>query len=95
MLNPAGQYVKASPHTLTAACEAVEAPQWDKFSASLTNAPGAGSFPITSFTWLYLHTSASDSRRAAALEDLLNWVYTDGQKIAAQEGYAELPQALG
>jgi phosphate transport system substrate-binding protein len=60
----------------------------------LTNAPGAESFPITSFTWLYLRTASSDSRRAAALEELLNWAFTDGQKIAAQEGYAELPQEL-
>jgi phosphate transport system substrate-binding protein len=94
VLNPAGQFVKASPHTLTAACEAVEAPRWDKFSASLTNGPGADSFPITSFTWLYLRTSGTDTRRAAALDDLLNWIFTEGQKIAAKEGYAELPQAL-
>jgi phosphate transport system substrate-binding protein len=94
VLNSAGQYVKASPETIVAACQAVEAPRWDKFSASLTNAPGADSFPITSFTWFYLRTSTSDARRAAALADLLNWVYTDGQKLAAQEGYAALPPPL-
>jgi len=94
VLNSAGRFIKASPETITAACEAVEAPRWDKFSASLTNAPGADSFPITSFTWLYLRTSASDARRATALADLLNWMYSDGQKLAAQEGYAELPQPL-
>jgi len=94
VLNSAGQYIKASPETIVAACQAVEAPRWDKFSASLTNAPGADSFPITSFTWFYLRTSASDARRAAALADLLNWVYTDGQKLAAQEGYAALPPPL-
>lgn len=92
--NPEGHFVKASPHTLTAACEAIESPHWDKFSASLTNAPGAESFPITSFTWLYLRTASSDSRRASALEELLNWAFTDGQKIAAQEGYAQLPEEL-
>src|SRR2546422_4379065 len=94
VLNSAGRFIKASPETITAACEAVEAPRWDKFSASLTNAPGADSFPITSFTWLYLRTSASDARRATALADLLNWMYSDGQMLAAQEGYAELPQPL-
>jgi len=94
VLNSAGRFIRASPETITAACEAVEVPRWDKFSASLTNAPGADSFPITSFTWLYLRTSASDARRATALADLLNWMYTDGQKLAAQEGYAELPQPL-
>ncbi len=94
VLNPAGKFVKASDASLTAACHAVEAPGWGKFSASLTNAPGADSFPITSFTWLYLRTSMSDAKRAAALSEFLSWVYSDGQKVADQDGYAELPPEL-
>ncbi len=92
--NAAGKYVKASPETIKAACHAVEAPAWDKFSASLSNAPGADAFPITSFTWLYLRTSSSDPRRTAALVNLLNWTFTDGQRLASEDGYAELPPPL-
>ena len=92
--NAAGKYVKASPETIKAACHAVEAPAWDKFSASLSNAPGVDAFPITSFTWLYLRTTSSDPRRAAAMGDLLNWMLTDGQRVASEEGYAELPPPL-
>ncbi len=92
--NAAGKYVKASPETIKAACRAVEAPAWDKFSASLSNAPGADAFPITSFTWLYLRTATSDPRRAAALANLLNWMFTDGQRLASEDSYAELPQPL-
>ncbi|MGA8701548.1 MAG: hypothetical protein WB625_07865, partial [Candidatus Sulfotelmatobacter sp.] len=51
-------------------------------------------FPITSFTWLYLRATSSDPRRAAALADLLNWMFTDGQRLAAEDGYAELPPRL-
>src|SRR5713101_8551650 len=94
VLNPAGSYIKASVETITAACRAVEAPAWDKFAVTLTNAPGADSYPITSFTWLYLKGSSSDSRRASALTDFLNWVYSDGQQLGGQEGYPELPQQL-
>lgn len=92
--NAAGRFVKASSESITAACRAVEAPSWDKFGASLTNAPGENSFPITSFTWLYLRTVSTDTKRVAARTELLNWVYADGQEIAAKEGYSELPQAL-
>jgi phosphate transport system substrate-binding protein len=92
--NAAGKYLKASPETIKAACRAVEAPAWDKFSASLSNAPGADAFPITSFTWLYLRTTTSDPRRATALADLLNWMFTDGQRLASEDGYAELPPPL-
>jgi phosphate transport system substrate-binding protein len=92
--NATGNFVKPSPESIAAACRAIEAPAWDKFAASLTNPPGAESFPITSFSWLYLKTSVSDSRRAAALADLLNWIYTDGQQLEGQEGYSELPQQM-
>jgi phosphate transport system substrate-binding protein len=94
VLNSAGKFVTASDKSIVAACEATEAPRWNGFSASLTNAPGADSFPITSFTWMYLRSGSSDSSRAAALGNLLDWVYSDGQKFAVQEGYAELPAPL-
>jgi phosphate transport system substrate-binding protein len=94
VLNRAGKFVKASIESIAAACNAAEAPRWNSFSASLPNAPGADSFPLTSFTWIYLRTPSSDSARAAALRDLLNWIYTDGQQFAVQEGYAELPPQL-
>ncbi|MFZ1050248.1 MAG: phosphate ABC transporter substrate-binding protein PstS [Candidatus Sulfotelmatobacter sp.] len=94
VLNAAGKFVKASSESIDAACKATEAPRWNNFSASLVDAPGADSFPLTSFTWIYLRTQSSDSARTAALVDLLNWIYTDGQQYAAQEGYAELPAPL-
>jgi phosphate transport system substrate-binding protein len=94
VLNPAGKFVHASAESIAEACKAIEAPRWSNFSASLTNAPGADSFPITSFTWIYLRSKSTDSSRAAALGDLLDWVYTDGQQFAIQEGYSELPSPL-
>lgn len=94
ILNAAGKYVKASPESITAACSSVEAPKWNSFAVSLTNASGADSFPITSFTWIYLRTSSSDSARATALGNLLDWIYSAGQQFAAQEGYSELPAPL-
>ena len=94
VLNPAGKYVKASAESISAACQAVEAPRWNNFSASLTNAPGADSFPISSFTWIYLPTASSDASRGAAMRDFLGWIYSDGQQFATGEGYAELPPEL-
>jgi phosphate transport system substrate-binding protein len=94
VLNAAGKFVKASAETTAAACHATEAPRWNNFSASLANAPGADSFPITSFTWIYLRTKSNDSDRAGALNDFLNWIYTDGQQFAVREGYTELPRPL-
>jgi len=92
--NPAGKFVKATDDSITAACRSVEAPEWNKFSAVLTNAPGADAFPITSFSWLYLRSSSSDPKRRAALISLLNWIYGSGQQVADKLGYSELPPPL-
>lgn len=92
--NAAGHFVKASQESLTEACRAVEAPGYDKYSASLTNAPGADSFPITSFDWFYLRSKVNDAKRAAALQNFLIWMYSDGQRIAVGAGYSELPTPL-
>jgi phosphate transport system substrate-binding protein len=94
VLNPAGLFVRATSKTLAAACQAVEAPRFDRLSASLTNAPGAESYPITSFSWLYLRRASPDSRRAKSLADSLSWMLSTGQEIALREGYAALPTPL-
>jgi phosphate transport system substrate-binding protein len=93
VLNPAGRYVKASAQSLLAACRAVEGEGWNKLAVSLTDAPGAESYPITSFTWIYVR-KPSDSTRGVALTDFLSWVYGDGQQLAVRQGYPQLPAAL-
>jgi phosphate transport system substrate-binding protein len=94
VMNPAGKFVMASTESMAAACYAAEEPAWNRFAASLIDQPGADSFPITSFSWIYLRIKAADSTRAAALSNLLDWIYTDGQRFAVQEGYTELPPPL-
>jgi len=94
VLNSSGHFIKASPESLTEACRAVEAPAFDKFAASLTDPPGARSFPIASYDWLYLRTKIGDMKRAAALQQFLTWVFSDGQQLAANAGYSELPPQL-
>lgn len=94
VLNPAGKFVKASAQSITAACQAVESPHWNNFSASLTNAPKPDSYPISSFTGIYLRTKSSESARSLATADFLGWMYSDGQQFAAEEGYSELPDPL-
>lgn len=92
--NLSGKFVKASEATINAACRAVEAPEWNRFAATMTEAAGPDSYPITSFTWLYLRSASADPRRRAALVTLLNWIYSNGQQIAGQLGYSELPPQL-
>jgi phosphate transport system substrate-binding protein len=92
--NSGGKFVRGTLESITAACEAAEGAQSNQLNLSLANAPGANSFPIASFTWIYIRTKSSDTTRAAALGDFLEWIYTQGQQFAGEEGYSALPAAL-
>ena len=92
--NAAGNYVRASHASLLAACQAMQSSIPANFSISLTNVGGAESYPLTSFTWLYLPAQAAIPARARAMSDLLAWMMSDGQRLAQLEGYTELPAPL-
>lgn len=90
--NAAGDFVL--PTTKSISTAVLESNTRDDFRLSLTNAPGKQSYPITSFTWLYVPAKAKDPERGRALADYLKWVYGDGQTIARDRGYATLPNKL-
>ncbi len=92
--NRAGNFVEASKESISAACKAMEVPQWDKFAISLTDTPGQDAYPITSFTWVYLRRSSVDPVRRRAVADFLNWILGEGQQLGAQLGYSVLPKEL-
>lgn len=94
VLNAAGKFARVSEQALMAACASADSPLWTNFSVSLTNSAGAESYPITSFSWIYLRVPAQSGEREPALRDLLSWIYTKGQVFAAQEGYTTLPPEM-
>jgi phosphate transport system substrate-binding protein len=94
VMNMAGESVKATVESVTAAAaEAVKAMPAD-FRVSITNAPGKGVYPISSFTWLLLYENAKDKAQAKTMVDFMKWALTDGQKYCAELGYAPLPESI-
>jgi len=89
--NAAGEFVKPSANSIAAAATAVGGKMTNDFRVSLTNASGKESYPISSFTWLYVPAVAKDPGRGSAVAGYMKWVYTSGQKIAQEKGYAILP----
>jgi len=83
--------VQPSANSIAAAATASGSKMSNDFRISLTNAPGKESYPISSFTWLYVPATAKDPGRGSAVAGYLKWVYTSGQKIAQEKGYAILP----
>ena len=89
--NPAGQFVRATAASLTAACKSLAASVPADFRVSLINAPAQDAYPIASFTWIYLPTSGTSAERMSGLKQFLDWALADGQTIARGLGYATLP----
>ena len=54
--------------------------------------PATMSIPISSFTWLLLYENPKDKAQAKIMVDFMKWALTDGQKFAADLGYAPLPK---
>ncbi|MGI4829011.1 MAG: phosphate ABC transporter substrate-binding protein PstS [Janthinobacterium lividum] len=88
--NAAGKYVKASTDGVTAAAANVKNIPAD-FRVSITNAPGATSYPISSFTWLLVPTHFDDPAKGKAMVDFLHWMLQHGEGEAASMTYASLP----
>ncbi len=89
--NMAGEFVRSSLESVTAAAAAAAHAMPGDFRVSITNAPGKGVYPISSFTWLLLYQSPKDKQRAKIMVDFTKWALTDGQKYCAALGYAPIP----
>src|SRR5437879_2940824 len=90
--NAAGEFIKPSTKSIDAVASSSGSRMTHDFRISLTNAPGKDSYPISSFTWLYVPAVAKDPARGRAVANYLKWLYTSGQKIAKEQGYATLPE---
>jgi phosphate transport system substrate-binding protein len=91
--NAAGKFVTASFESVTAAAANSKDLAPD-FRGSITNAPGAGTYPISTYTWLLIPTRIPDAAKKKALVDFLNWMLGPGQKDAQPLYYAPLPTKI-
>ena len=89
--NANGEFVKATTESVTAAAAATAGQMPADFRVSITNAAGAGAYPISSFTWLLLYEDPKDKAQSKAMVDFVKWALTEGQQYASQLGYAPLP----
>jgi len=91
--NSSGNFMKASLAGVTAA--AASAPKMPAdFRVSITNPPGKDAYPISSFTWLLIPAQSKDAAKGKILNDFLNWMVTDGQKMTTELTYAPLPDEV-
>jgi phosphate transport system substrate-binding protein len=92
--NFSGDFIKADLAGVSAAAAAASKTMPDDFRVSITNAPGKGAYPISSFTWLLIPAKFSDAGKRDAMKDFLKWAITDGQSYAENLSYAKLPKEV-
>jgi phosphate transport system substrate-binding protein len=93
--NATGKFVVPSLESVTAAAAGAKFAPTTDFRVSITNAPGADAYPISSFTWLLVRPDTKDAAKAKALKGFLAWMITDeAQKMATELDYAPLPKPV-
>lgn len=92
--NASGKFVKASTDGVTAAAAAAAKAMPADYRVSITNAQGASSYPISSFTWLLIPTHSTDAAKTKALKDFLGWMLDHGENEASSLSYASLPKQV-
>ena len=92
--NLAGKFVKADLASVTAAAAGAAKAMPDDFRVSITNAPGAGAYPVSSFTWLLIPSKIPDAAKRDIIKGFLQWMVTDGQKYTTALAYAPLPREV-
>ena len=98
--NKNGQFVKASPDTVSAAgAGAADRLKADSLAVPIWDQPGDDAYPISSFTYLILYDKLSnikDDAKATALAEFVAWAVSSdgGQAMSKSLDYAPLAPAI-
>ena len=92
--NQAGQYASPGTESFQAAAASADWAHAQDFDLVMTDAPGAGSYPITATTFILMHKQPKDAAQTKAALDFFKWAYEHGQPLATSLDYVPLPGAL-
>jgi phosphate transport system substrate-binding protein len=89
--NAAGNWERASIAGVTESAASVKQMPAD-YRVSITNAPGAHAYPISSFTWILVPLKSQDPAKGKVIKDLLSWIVNYGENEVSALSYAPLPK---
>jgi phosphate transport system substrate-binding protein len=90
--NAAGSYV--TPTLASVSADAAAFPNVSPTNYLIVNGSGAGSYPISTYSWVIVYQKQANSNNGLALGKLLDWMVTAGQSDASSIGYAPLPSNI-
>ncbi|MBD2298265.1 phosphate ABC transporter substrate-binding protein PstS [Nostoc sp. FACHB-87] len=88
--NKGGKFVVPTEESAAKTLEAVTLPE--NLRAFITDPEGADSYPIVTYSWIMAYKKYADPAKAKAVEAMIEYGLTEGQKLAPELGYVPLPQ---
>jgi phosphate transport system substrate-binding protein len=88
--NKAGEFVVPTDQSASKTLEGVQLPE--NLRAFISDPEGKESYPIVTYTWLLAHKKYDDPAKAKAMEAMVEYGLTEGQKVASELGYVPLPK---
>ena len=90
--NKAGELRERQPGPVSAAAATAKIPA--DYRVSITNAPGKGAYPISTFTWILASPALPGRRQEEGPARFPRLGLTKGQGYSKDLGYAPLPKKL-
>jgi phosphate transport system substrate-binding protein len=90
--NAAGNFIEPTAESFLATLNANEMPP--DFRLTIPDPVGQDSYPLVTLAWALVPAKLEESGRNPQAIEFLEWCITDGQRFAADLGYAELPEGL-
>jgi phosphate transport system substrate-binding protein len=90
--NKAGQFTLPTDQAASKTLEAVQLPE--NLRAFISDPEGKESYPIVTYTWMLVPKKVADADKAKAMEAMVEYGLTEGQKVAPDLGFVPLPKAV-
>ncbi|MBD8882227.1 phosphate ABC transporter substrate-binding protein PstS [Rhodanobacter sp. 7MK24] len=94
MKNAAGKVVQPNTASFQAAAATADWASAKNFNLLMTNAPGAGAWPITATSWVIVYKQPKNAANGKVILDFFKWSYENGQDAARSLDYVPLPTNL-
>jgi phosphate transport system substrate-binding protein len=92
LINKDGKTVQPDDATFAAAAAKADWTKAPGFGISLNNQPGTDSWPITSASFILMHTSPDNPARSAEVLKFFRWALNEGQQLALDLDYVPMPK---
>ena len=94
MKNRSGNFVQPNEKTFQSAAAGADWKNAPGFYEILTDEPGSDSWPVTGASFILMHKSQVDGKRAMEVLKFFEWSFRNGDKMASELDYVAMPESV-